>query len=151
MRDSGVASRGMALTTSPRTSTSTAGWKPTGSTKLILSGLCQSCKRKQFNRCKERSSWYSSWCQRVWQWGRRRCMHCESDSDSLDSISERSDLPSPFCHTDFINQKEVIEHMEICSRADPEPKVLQLICPCCKQTFETYYKIEKHIGIHIMR
>ena len=48
-------------------------------------------------------------------------MDCESDSDSLDSTSERSDYPCPFCNTDFINQEEVFEHMEICSGTDPEP------------------------------
>ena len=57
----------------------------------------------------------------------------------------------PFCHTDFINQEEVIEHMEICSGTDPEPEVLKLICPYCQQTFDIYDKIENHIGIHIMR
>ena len=41
--------------------------------------------------------------------------------------------------------------MEICSGTDPEPEVLKLSCPYCQQTFETYDKIEKHIGIHIMR
>ena len=75
-------------------------------------------------------------------------MDCESDLDSLDSTSERSDYPCPFCHTDFINQEEVIEHMEICSGTDTEPEVLKLMCPYCQQNFET---AEKHIGIHIMR
>ena len=31
-----------------------------------------------------------------------------------------TNYPCPFCHTDFINQEEVIEHMEICSVTDPE-------------------------------
>jgi uncharacterized Zn-finger protein len=57
----------------------------------------------------------------------------------------------PFCHTDFINQEEFIEHMEICSGTDPKPEVLKLICPYCEQTFETYDKIKKHIVIPIMR
>ena len=41
--------------------------------------------------------------------------------------------------------------MEICSGTDAEPEVLNLSCPYCQQTFETYEKIEKRIGIHIMR
>ena len=41
--------------------------------------------------------------------------------------------------------------MEICSGTYPETEVLKLICPYCKQTFETYDKIKKHIVIHIMR
>ena len=77
-------------------------------------------------------------------------MDCESDSDSSDSTCEISDYPCPFCHTNFINQEEVFEYMEICSGTDPEPEVLKLICPKCQQTFETSDKIEKHIGIHIM-
>ena len=39
---------------------------------------------------------------------------CESDSKSLNSTSKISDYPCPCCHTDFISQEEVIEHMEIC-------------------------------------
>ena len=31
-----------------------------------------------------------------------------------------TNYPCPFCHTDFINQEDVIEHMEICSVTDPE-------------------------------
>ena len=69
----------------------------------------------------------------------------ESDSASSDSTSKRSDYPLPFCHTDFINQEDVIEHMEICSVTDPEPEVLKLICPHCQQNFETADGIEKHI------
>ena len=57
----------------------------------------------------------------------------------------------PFCHTYFINQEEVIEHMEICSGTDAKPEVLKLICPNCQPTFETYDKIEKHIQSHAMR
>ena len=64
-------------------------------------------------------------------------MDFESDSDSLDSTSKRSDYPCPFCHTDFINQEEVFEHMEICSGTDPAPEVLKPICPYCQQIFET--------------
>ena len=41
--------------------------------------------------------------------------------------------------------------MEICSGTDPKPEVLKLICPYCQKTIETYDKIEKPIGIHIMR
>ena len=40
--------------------------------------------------------------------------------------------------------------MEIYSGTDPEPGVLKLICPYCQQTFETYEKIERHLGIHII-
>ena len=68
-------------------------------------------------------------------------MDCESDSDISDSTSERSDYPCPFCHTDFINQEEVFEHMEICSGTDPKPEVLKLICPYCQQTFDKYDKL----------
>ena len=64
-----------------------------------------------------------SWCWRVWQLGRRWCMYFESDSDSLDTTSERSDYPCQFCHNDFNNQEEVIEHMEICSGTNTEPEV----------------------------
>ena len=78
-------------------------------------------------------------------------MYCESDSDSSDTISERSDYPFPFCHNDFINQEDVNKHVEICSGTDTEPEVLKLICPNSQKTFETYDKIEKHIGIHTMR
>ena len=60
-------------------------------------------------------------------------MDCESDSDSSDSTFERSDYPCPFCHTDFMNEEEVTEHLEICSGTDPEPEVLKLICPYCQQ------------------
>ena len=73
---------------------------------------------------------------------------CELDSDSLDSISERSDYPCPFCHNDFINQEEVIEPMESCLGTDTEPEVLKPICPYCHQIFETTDEIEDHIGIH---
>ena len=62
-----------------------------------------------------------------------------------------TNYPCPFCHTNFINQEEVTEHMEICSGTDPEPEVLMLICPYCQKTFETFDKIEKSIEIHIMR
>ena len=41
--------------------------------------------------------------------------------------------------------------MEIFSGTDPEPGVLKMSCPYCQQTFETYDKVEKNIGIHIMR
>ena len=61
-------------------------------------------------------------------------MDCESDLYSSDSTSERSDYPCPFCHTDFINQEEVFEHMEICSGTDPEPEVLNLIYAYCQKT-----------------
>ena len=74
-------------------------------------------------------------------------MDCESDSDSSDSTSKRSDYPCPFCHT----RRRLLSTWKICSGTDPEPEVLKLICPYCQQTFETYDKIEKHIGIHIMR
>ena len=37
----------------------------------------------------------------------------ESDSASSDSTSKRSDYPCPFCHTDFINQEEVIEQKKL--------------------------------------
>ena len=76
-----------------------------------------------------------SWCWRVWQRGRRRCMYCESDSDSSSNTPEWSDYPCQFCHNDFINQDEVIEHMEICSGTDTEPKVWKLMCTFCQQTF----------------
>ena len=46
-------------------------------------------------------------------------MDCESDSDSSDSTCEISDYPCPFCHTNFINQEEVIEHMENLFRNRP--------------------------------
>ena len=62
-----------------------------------------------------------------------------------------TNYPCPFCHTNFINQEEVTEHMEICSGTDQEPEVLKLICPFCQKTFETFDKLEKPIGIHIMR
>ena len=48
-------------------------------------------------------------------------MDCESDSEGLDSTSKRSDYPCPFCHTDFIGQEQVIEHVEICSGTHTEP------------------------------
>jgi hypothetical protein len=38
--------------------------------------------------------------------------------------------PCPFCHTDFINQEEVIEHMEICSVTDPEVNLSLLPANC---------------------
>ena len=63
----------------------------------------------------------------------------------------QTNYPCPFCHTKFINQDEVIEHMEICSWTDPEPEVLKLIRPYCQKTFEPYDKIEKPIGIDILR
>ena len=44
----------------------------------------------------------------------------------------------PFCHTDFINQEKVVEHMEICSGTDPELDVLKPISPYCQQTFDIY-------------
>ena len=59
--------------------------------------------------------------------------------------------PCPFCHTNFINQEEVIEHMDICSGTDQKRDVMKLIGPYCQQTFETNDKIKKHIGIHIVR
>ena len=62
-----------------------------------------------------------------------------------------TNYPCPFCHNDFINQEEVIEHMKICSGTDPEPKVLKVICPYGQKTFETYDKIENPIGSQIMR
>ena len=52
-------------------------------------------------------------------------MYFESDSDSLDTTSERSDYPCQFCHNNFNNQEEVIE-----------------------QTCETNDKVKKHIFIH---
>ena len=57
-----------------------------------------------------------------------------------------TNYPSPFCHTDFMNQEDVIEHMEICSITD-----LKVTCPYCQQTIKTYDKIEKHNGIDNMR
>ena len=62
-----------------------------------------------------------------------------------------TNYPCPVCHTNFINQEEVIEPLDICSGTEPEPEMMKLICPYCQQTFETNDKIEKHIGIHIMR
>ena len=56
-----------------------------------------------------------------------------------------------FSIPNFINQEEVIEHMEICSGTDPEREVLKLTCPYCQQTFETHDKIGKHIKIYILR
>ena len=53
----------------------------------------------------------------------------------------------PFCHTDFINQEEVIDHMEIFSGTDTEHEVLKLNCPYGQQTFDIYDKIENYIGI----
>ena len=47
----------------------------------------------------------------------------------------------PFWHNDFINQEEVIDHMEICSETDPEHEMLKLICPYIQKTFKTYDKI----------
>ena len=55
------------------------------------------------------------------------------------------------CHTEIINQEEVIEHMEICSGTDPGPEVQKLVCPYCQQTFNIYDKIKNHIRIHITR
>ena len=78
-------------------------------------------------------------------------MYCESDSDSSDTTFEMSDYPCPFCHSDFINQEEVIEHVEICSGTDTELEVLKLICPYCWQTFETNDEIDNYIGIFLMR
>ena len=57
----------------------------------------------------------------------------------------------PFFHTDFINQEEFIEHMEICSGTDPELEVLKLIFSYCQETFDIYDQIENYIGIQIMR
>ena len=62
-----------------------------------------------------------------------------------------TNYPCPFCHTNFINKEEVIEHMEIFRGTDPKPNVLKLICPYCQPTIETYDKIEKHIKIHFKR
>ena len=62
-----------------------------------------------------------------------------------------TNYPCPFCHTDFINQDEVIEHMEICLGTETEPEVLKVIRPYCLKTFETFDKIEKPIKIHIIR
>ena len=56
----------------------------------------------------------------------------------------------PFCHTDFINQEQVMEHMEICSGTDPELDMLKLVRPYCQQTFDIYDKIENYIGIQIV-
>ena len=50
-------------------------------------------------------------------------MNYESDSDSLDTTFERSDYPCQFCHNDFINQEEGIEHVEICSGTNTEREV----------------------------
>ena len=72
-------------------------------------------------------------------------MDCESDSDSSVSTSERSHYSCQFCHTNFINQGYVIEHMEICLGTDPEPEVLKLTCPYYQQTFETHNKTQNHI------
>ena len=52
-----------------------------------------------------------------------------------------TNYPCQFCHNNFINQEEVIEHMEICSGTDPDPEVLKLIWPYGQKTFETYDKI----------
>ena len=75
-------------------------------------------------------------------------MDCEWYSDSMDSISERSDYPCPFCHNNFINKEEVIEPMEICLGTDTETEVLKSICPFCHQIFKTTDEIEEHIVIH---
>ena len=40
--------------------------------------------------------------------------------------------------------------MEIYSGTDTELGMLKLICPYCQQTFETYDKIKRHLGIHII-
>ena len=61
-----------------------------------------------------------------------------------------TNYPFHFCHNDFINQEEVIEHMEICSGTDLEPEVLKQICPYGQKTLKTYDKIEKPIGVYIM-
>ena len=66
-------------------------------------------------------------------------------------FSIHTNYPVPFCHTNFINQEEVIEHMEICWGTDLKPEVLKLTCPYCQPTFETYENIEKHIQIQFMR
>ena len=73
-------------------------------------------------------------------------MEYESDADNSDSDSSNSDYPCPFCHYDFTNQEEVIDHMEICSETDQE--MMKPICPYCQQTFETTDEMEQHIGIH---
>ena len=52
-------------------------------------------------------------------------MDCESDSDSSDSTSKRSDYPCPFCHT----KRMLLSTLKICSGTDPE--VLKLIHPYC--------------------
>ena len=57
----------------------------------------------------------------------------------------------PFCHTNFINQEEVIEHMAICSGTGAKPEVLKLVCPYCQPTFETYDKLDKQIQTHVMK
>ena len=62
-----------------------------------------------------------------------------------------TNYPCPFCINDFINQEEFIEHKEICSGTNPKPEVLNLICPYGQKTFETYDKIEKPSGSHIIR
>ena len=71
-----------------------------------------------------------------------------SDSESSESGSSDSDYPCPFCDSDFFSQKEVIEHMKICSETDPESDRNKPICLYCKETFETTDEIEEHIGIH---
>ena len=75
-------------------------------------------------------------------------MDCEWDSDSMDSIFERSDYPCLFCKKNFINQEEVIEPMEICLGTDAETEVMKPICPYCHQIFKITDEIEEHIGIH---
>ena len=40
-----------------------------------------------------------------------------------------TNYPCPCCHTNFINQEEVIDNIEIGSGTDSEPEVLNLIRP----------------------
>ena len=56
-----------------------------------------------------------------------------------------TNYPCPFCHTNFINQEEVIKHMKFFSGTDLKPEMLKLTCPYCQPTFETYEHIDKHI------
>ena len=76
---------------------------------------------------------------------------CDNEVEEDAWIVSQTRTACPFCYTDFINQEEVIEHMEICLGTDPEHEVLKLICLYCQKTFEKYHKILKHIGIHIIR
>ena len=75
-------------------------------------------------------------------------MNCEWDSDSIESISETSEYPRPFCHNNFINYKENIESIEMCLGTDKEPDVLKSIHSYCPKIFEATDEIEEHIGIH---